>query len=263
MNWLMMKPPCMTPHWTVHKWWRKHFFAVFLNSMACDSGSQQKPWPRHYLVRTPACAAPSSAEWSPCTAECRPSCAGTMKQKKHKRVLALRHADAVHSPLLLGKSGTKRPWLWLILDWMRQTLIWLDRVKGLTGRYFTQCLSLRRTFYCPNKTLDVFGTLTDERLAETFVASASETKQVWWLIRTCLVLVRTVALIYMKINGWINIPTSIQPVCWSKMLLRYIPVSSFPPSFLIFSFHQLHLLVASQAAACLIVRVIQREQHNE
>lgn len=97
----MNKQPCITPHGIVHQMLTKyHEHTLYIVCMCNDDrSSEQKYRTQHYLVRTPICAAPSSVEWSPCTAEYRPSCAGTIKQTRHEHVLALQHANAVHSRL--------------------------------------------------------------------------------------------------------------------------------------------------------------------
>lgn len=45
-----------------------------------------------YLAGTLICAAPSSDEWSPCTAECRPSCTGAIGRRKETKQMVTKHA---------------------------------------------------------------------------------------------------------------------------------------------------------------------------
>lgn len=48
--------------------------------------------PSSYLAGTLICAAPSSDEWSPCTAEYRPSCTSAIERTKKKKQLLTKHA---------------------------------------------------------------------------------------------------------------------------------------------------------------------------
>lgn len=58
-----------------------------------------------YLAGTLVCAAPSSDEWSPCTAECRPSCTGAIGRRKETDVNEARSVDSKERALPPFPSG--------------------------------------------------------------------------------------------------------------------------------------------------------------
>lgn len=74
----------VTSHWCsgAPLWIESVVIEVFRKFWPCDA-------PSSYLAGPLICAAPSLGEWSPCTAECRPSCTGAMG---HRKQLLRKHA---------------------------------------------------------------------------------------------------------------------------------------------------------------------------
>ena len=88
-----------------------------------------------YLVLTRVCAAPSSDEWSPCTAECHPSCTGMTVQNKHthRYLLYVSSANAGYCSLSTSKASEE----WGVKSWLN----WKGKLNSNRGAWYRSCVS--------------------------------------------------------------------------------------------------------------------------